>query len=88
MAPHEIDRVLPGPAFSVRGQDGYTVVTIGGEIDIASAPVLREQIFATVAEAVGAPAHHGVREPGVPEPRAGWPAQYAIGELHGTATGG
>ena len=45
VAPHEIDHVLPGPSFSVRGHDGYTVVTIGGEIDIASAPVLREQLL-------------------------------------------
>jgi len=44
MAPDEIDHVLPGPALSVRGQDGYTIVTISGEIDIASAPVLREQL--------------------------------------------
>ena len=45
MAPHEIDHVLPGPALSVRGQDGYTIATISGEIDIASAPVLREQLL-------------------------------------------
>ena len=44
MAPHEIDHVLPGPALSVRGQDGYTIATISGEIDIASAPVLRVQL--------------------------------------------
>jgi anti-anti-sigma factor len=45
MAPHEIDQFLPGPALSVRSQDGYTVVTISGEIDIASAPLLREQLL-------------------------------------------
>jgi anti-sigma B factor antagonist len=45
MAPHEIDHVLPGPALSVRGQDGHTIVTISGEIDIASAPVLRGQLL-------------------------------------------
>ena len=45
MAPHEVDHVLPGPALSVRGQDGYTIATISGEIDIASAPVLREQLL-------------------------------------------
>ena len=44
MAPHETDHVLPGPALSVRGHDGYTIVTASGEIDIASAPVLREQL--------------------------------------------
>jgi hypothetical protein len=38
MAPREIDQFLPGPALSVRRQDGYTVVTISGEVDIASAP--------------------------------------------------
>jgi anti-sigma B factor antagonist len=154
MAPHEIDHVLPGPALSVGGQDGYTVVTISGEIDIASAPVLREQllgllrpgasrlvvdlsrvtfcdasglavlvgasrradqldgvlrlaapaplmtkvlrltgldsrfeIFATVPEAIGAPDRRGIRDAGVPKPRACWSAQQATGELHGTAAG-
>jgi anti-anti-sigma factor len=45
MAPHETDFVLPGAALSVRGQDGYTIVTISGELDIASVPVLREQLL-------------------------------------------
>jgi anti-anti-sigma factor len=45
MVPHEIDHVPPAVAFSVRGHDGYTIVTISGEIDIASAPVLREQLL-------------------------------------------
>jgi anti-anti-sigma factor len=45
MAPHEIDRVPPAPALSVRRKDGYTIVTISGEIDIARAPVLREQLL-------------------------------------------
>lgn len=45
MAPHEIDRVPPAPAFSVRRGDGYTIVTIGGDIDIARAPGLREQLL-------------------------------------------
>ena len=45
MAPQEIDLVLPGFALSVRGQDGYTIMTISGELDIASVPVLREQIL-------------------------------------------
>ncbi len=44
-APHEIDQFLPDPALSVRSQDGYTVVTISGELDIASAPVLRERLL-------------------------------------------
>jgi anti-anti-sigma factor len=155
MAPHEIDQFLPGPALSVRRQDGYTVVTISGEVDIASAPGLREQllgllrpgasrividlsgvtfcdasglavlvgasrraglldgvlrlaapaplmatvlrltgldsrfeIFATVPEAIGAPTHPGVRDAGVPKPRACWSAQHAAGELRGTAAAG
>jgi len=137
MAPHEIGHVLPGPALSVGGQDGCTIVTISGEVDIASAPALREQllgllrpgasrlvvdlsgvifcdasvlavlvgvarragllggvlrlaapgplmakvlrltgldsrfeIFATVPEAIGAPAHPGVRDAGVFPARA------------------
>ena len=45
MAPHETDQFLPGPALSVRRQDGYTIVTISGEVDIASAPGLREQLL-------------------------------------------
>jgi anti-anti-sigma factor len=32
-------------ALSVRSQDGYTVVTISGELDTASAPVLRERFL-------------------------------------------
>jgi anti-anti-sigma factor len=155
MAPHEIDQFLPGLALSVRRQDGYTVVTISGELDIASAPVLREQllgllrpgasrividlaevtfcdasglavlvgasrraglldgvvrlaapaplvatilrltglhsrfqIFATVPEAIGAPTHPGVRDAGVPKPRACWSAQHTTDELHGAATAG
>jgi anti-anti-sigma factor len=155
MAPHETDHVLPGPSLSVRSQDGYTVVTISGEIDIASAPGLRErllgllrshasrividlsgvtfcdasglavlvgasrraglldgvvrlaapaplvatilrltglhsrfQIFATVPEAIGAPTHPGVRDAGVPKPRACWSAQHTTDELHGAATAG
>ena len=44
MARHEIDHVLPGPALCVRGQDGYIIAAISGDIDIASAPVLREQL--------------------------------------------
>lgn len=45
MAPHEIDQLLPDPELSVRSQDGYTVVTISGELDIASAPALRERLL-------------------------------------------
>jgi anti-anti-sigma factor len=155
MTPHETGHVLPGPAFSVRRQDGYTIVTIGGEIDLGSAPMLREhllallrpqasqividlsgvafcdasglavlvaasrraallgrvlrlaapvpltatvlrltgldsrfEIFASVPEATGAPAHRGVRDADVPELRAGWPAPRAIGELRVTAVAG
>ena len=155
MAPQEIDLVLPGFALSVRGQDGYTIMTISGELDIASVPVLRDQIpgllppqagrividlfgvtfcdasglaalvgasrradqldgvlrlaaptplvatllrltgldsrfeiFATVPEAHAHPLTPGVRGADVPKPRAGWPAQLATGELHGTAATG
>jgi anti-anti-sigma factor len=45
MAPHEIDHVLPLPVCSVRREDGYTIVTINGEIDIARTPALREQLL-------------------------------------------
>jgi anti-anti-sigma factor len=45
MAPHEIDDVPPVPALSVRLKDGYAIVTISGEIDIARTPVLREQLL-------------------------------------------
>jgi len=155
MAPRESAHVFPGAALSVRLQDGYTAVTLSGELDIASVPVLREQllgllrpdasrividlsgvtfcdasglavlvglsrraallggvlrlaapaplmatvlrltglysrfeIFATVSEAIGAPAHPGVRDAGVPKPSARWPAHRAAGELDGTAVAG
>jgi anti-anti-sigma factor len=45
MAPHEIDHFPPAPALSVRRSDGYAIVTISGEIDIARAPALREQLI-------------------------------------------
>ena len=45
MAPREIDHVPASPALSVRRKDGYTIVTIGGEIDIARTPVLREELL-------------------------------------------
>ena len=137
MAPHEIDHVVSSPALSVRRHDGYTIVAISGELDIASVPALRErllgllrpdasrividlsgvtfsdasglamlvgvgrradlldgvlrlaaptplvvtvlrltgldsrfEIFATVAEATGAPVHPDVSDAGVPRPRA------------------
>jgi anti-sigma B factor antagonist len=53
MAPQEIDLVFPGSALSVRGQDGYTIVTISGELDIASVPVLREQILGRLRPQAG-----------------------------------
>jgi len=141
MAPHVIDHVPPAPVLSVCRKDGYTIMTISGEIDIARAPVLREQllgllrpgasrlvvdlsgvtfcdasglavlvgvarragllggvlrlaapaplmstilhltgldsrfeIFAAVPEAIGAPAHPGVRDAGVFPARASLPA--------------
>jgi len=45
MAPREIDHYSPAPAFSVRRSDGFAIVTISGEIDIARAPALREQLI-------------------------------------------
>jgi anti-anti-sigma factor len=45
MAPREIDHVSPAAVLSVRRHDGYTIVAISGEIDIARAPVLREQLL-------------------------------------------
>ena len=45
MAPHEIHLIPPPAALSVRRRDGYTIVTISGEIDIACAPALREQLL-------------------------------------------
>ena len=45
MVPHEIDHVLPSAALSVRVHDGYTIVAISGDIDIASVPMLREQLL-------------------------------------------
>jgi anti-anti-sigma factor len=45
MAPHKVDHVSPLPARSVRRKDGYTIVTISGEIDIARTPVLREELL-------------------------------------------
>jgi anti-sigma B factor antagonist len=53
MAPQEIDPVLPGCTLSVRGQDGYTIVTISGEMDIASVPVLRERILGLLRPQAG-----------------------------------
>ena len=43
MAPTEIDHDLGG--FSVRNQGRYTIATISDEIDIASAPGLRERLM-------------------------------------------
>ena len=45
MAPRAIDDVPPAPALSVRRKDGYTIVSISGDIDIARAPALREQLL-------------------------------------------
>ena len=45
MAPHEVDHVLPSPALSVRVHDGYAIVAISGDMDIASVPMLREQLL-------------------------------------------
>lgn len=45
MAPHENDYYPYAPGLSVSSQDGYTVATIGGDLDIARVPVLREQLL-------------------------------------------
>ena len=45
MTPPEIDPVPPSPALSVRRKDGYTIVSISGEIDFARAPVVREHLL-------------------------------------------
>jgi anti-anti-sigma factor len=45
MTPNESDYSLQGLTLSVHGRDGYTIVTIGGDLDIAGAPALREQLF-------------------------------------------
>jgi anti-anti-sigma factor len=154
MAPTTIDHDL-GLGFSVRNQGRYTIATISGEIDIASAPGLRErligllqphasqlvidlsgvtfcdasglavlvgvsrrvgllggvlrlaaptplltsllrltglhsrfEIFATVLEAVDAPAHLGARDAGGPDLYARWSAQHAVGELQVTLAAG
>jgi anti-anti-sigma factor len=44
MAPTEIDHDL-GSGFSVRRQGRHTIATISGDIDIASAPGLRERLI-------------------------------------------
>ena len=45
MVPREIGHVPASSALSVRRQDGYTIVTISGGLDIAHVPALREQLF-------------------------------------------
>jgi anti-sigma B factor antagonist len=45
MTPNEFDSSLQGLTLSVRSRDGYTIATIGGDLDIACAPALREQLF-------------------------------------------
>lgn len=45
MAPTETDPDLPGLRLSVRDQGGCTIAAVSGEIDIASAPILRERLL-------------------------------------------
>jgi anti-anti-sigma factor len=45
MAPHKTSHFLEDSALSVHDQDGYRIVMVGGEIDIASAPVLRARLL-------------------------------------------
>ena len=44
MTPPEIEYSLQGLTLSVRSQNGYTIAAIGGDLDIASVPALREQL--------------------------------------------
>jgi len=48
----------------------------------------RFEIVATVPEALAHPLTPGVRDADVPKSCAGWSAQPAVGELHGTAAAG
>jgi anti-anti-sigma factor len=45
LTPHEISHFPQDLALSVRRQDGCTIVTISGELDIACAHALREQLL-------------------------------------------
>ena len=45
MTPPEIEYSLQGLTLSVRSQNGYTIAAIGGDLDIASVPALREQLL-------------------------------------------
>lgn len=45
MTPHDIGYSPPRLAFSVRGQHGYIVAAISGDLDIACVPALREQLL-------------------------------------------
>ena len=45
MTPPEIDCPVQGLTLSVRSRDGYAIATIGGDLDIACVPALREQLL-------------------------------------------
>jgi anti-anti-sigma factor len=45
MTPHGITYPRDGLRFSARRADGYTIVTLTGELDVACSPVLREQLL-------------------------------------------
>jgi anti-anti-sigma factor len=47
--PHEINAARHGDTLPARGGDGFTVVTIRGELGIAAAPALREQLLVLLA---------------------------------------
>ena len=49
MMPHEINVAHHGDTLSARGGDGFTVVTIRGELGIAAVPALREQLLVLLA---------------------------------------
>jgi anti-sigma B factor antagonist len=46
MVPHDTDHAPAGLVLSARGEGGFTIVTISGDIDLASVPMLREQLLA------------------------------------------
>jgi anti-anti-sigma factor len=49
MMPHETNVAQPGDARSAPGGNGFTVVTIRGELGIAAVPALREQLLILLA---------------------------------------
>ena len=48
MTPRETGHPLPGLTLSVRSQNGYAIAALSGDLDIACAPALREQLLAVL----------------------------------------